>query len=304
MKIYHDTLPQPQGIAIALGFFDGLHRGHINVIKSAAEQKSNGLLPAVFTFNKKPQAILSGKPAPRLIDREYRNELLERLGIEILYEIDFNSIKNTSADDFVENLLYKKLGAKSVFCGFNYHFGKSGTGNERTLHNLCSKYGISTFTLPPVTFNNEAISSTRIRLALISGDIKSANTMLGRYFSFDFTVCHGNRLGHKMKTPTINQMFPEDFILPKFGVYASYASFGGKTMPAVTNIGIKPTVGSDAPLAETWVLDSNIGKLYGESPRIELVEFIRPEKKFPGIQELQNSIFEDGKKAKSILNVN
>lgn len=303
MKIYNDIISPPKPLALALGFFDGLHKGHLSVIKNAAAQKANGLLPAVFTFKSSPQSALSGKTVPRLITNESRTVLMKESGIELLYEIDFSSVRNLSAEDFVKRLIHENLRAKKVFCGFNYHFGKGGAGNEKTLRSLCAAFGIEAFTAPPVIFGGTPISSTRIRSAIESGSIKSANAMLGRRFSFDFTVSHGNELGRKMETPTINQPFPSGFILPRFGVYASYAVIDGKAMKAVTNIGVKPTVGSDCPLAETWILDGGIGSLYGKSPKIELVEFIRPEKKFGSISELQSAIIHDGETAKNILEI-
>lgn len=301
MKIYQD-ITQPNGeLSLALGFFDGLHKGHQSVIAAAVQQKKHGLTPAMLTFSDSPHGVLSKKTVPRLMTRENRYELLEQLGIEALYELDFESIRNIPPKAFVSEILHSALGAKKVFCGFNYRFGKAGAGDEKALHTFCAQHGISAVTLPPVLFENEVVSSTRIRTALTNGEIKKANQMLGRRFSFDFTVRHGNELGRKMETPTINQPIPADFILPKFGVYAAFAIIGGKAHRAVTNIGIKPTVGSDSPLAETWILDDNIGSLYGLNPKIELVEFIRPEKKFSGINELQAAILRDGETAKNIF---
>lgn len=289
------------GFSLALGFFDGLHRGHMSVLKSTAAQKASGLTPAVLTFKESPQGTLSKRTIPRLITTKSRNELLEKIGIEVLYEINFNSIRDMTPHGFVTHLLCDKLGAKKVFCGFNYHFGKFGAGDEKTLHALCAECKIESETLPPVIFAGEPVSSTRIRTCLENGDVLSANEMLGRRFSFEFTVGHGNELGRKMKTPTINQIIPPNFILPKFGVYATIATVGGKSMRAVTNIGVKPTVGSDRPLAETWILDGDMGDLYGSAPKIELVEFIRPEKKFSSISELQSAILSDGETAKNIF---
>lgn len=301
MKIYENIERSDGGLSLALGFFDGLHIGHQSVINAAVQQKKNGFIPAMLTFSDSPQGLISQKAVPRLMTRESRYALLEKLGIEVLYELDFQSVMNISPQDFVGSILCKSLGAKKVFCGFNYRFGKAGAGDEKMLHSLCSEHGIEAVTLPPVLFENEAVSSTRIRTALANGEIEKANHMLGRRFSFDFTVSHGNELGRKMETPTINQPIPSDFIMPKFGVYAAFAVIGGKLCRAVTNIGVKPTVGSNSPLAETWILDGEIGSLYGSRPEIELVQFIRPEQKFSGIAELQSAILKDGETAKNIF---
>ncbi len=290
------------GVSAALGFFDGLHMGHQSVIKAAAEEKKNGLTPAMITFSENPRSILTGAAIERLMTAQDRYDMLERLGIEILYELDFESVRNLSAEEFVKDVLKEKTGAAAVYCGFNYHFGRLGAGDEKTLRSLCSAVGIRASALPPVIFENEPISSTRIRNMLKQGDVSRANKMLGRRFSFNFKISRGNRLGRKMTTPTINQVFPKNFILPKFGVYAAVAVIDGISRPAVTNIGVKPTVGSDFPLSETWILNGEMGSLYGKSAKIELVEFIRPEKRFSGIEELRQAIINDGEKAKNILN--
>lgn len=301
MRIYRDLSSSEGDLALSLGFFDGLHKGHQSVINAAVAEKECGLTPAVLTFSESPQNLLSKDKVLRLMTGDCRRQLLEQMGVQVLYEIDFTSIMNLSADEFVEQILQNGLGAKKVFCGFNYHFGKNGSGNESTLKLLCSQRGIKAQSMPPVIYEGEAVSSTRIRNALQIGDVKLANKMLGRRFSFDFTVTHGNELGRKMETPTINQIIPDDFILPKFGVYATYATFDGVRHRAVTNIGVKPTVGSDKPLAETWILEKDIGSLYGCNPSIELVEFIRPERKFDSIPQLQEAIFKDGQRAKNIF---
>lgn len=300
MKIYKDIIGTGEPLAIALGFFDGLHRGHQSVIK-AAQQKRLGLTVAMLSFSQSPRSLLSHKPIPRLMTAGQRYELLDSLGVEVLYELDFDSVRDLSAEDFVAEVLSKKLMAKSLFCGFNYHFGKQGAGDERRLHELGDKYGLSVSTLPPVFFEGRAISSSRIRESLKNGEVDKAAQMLGRYFSYSFEVSHGNRLGTKMETPTINQYFPDDFILPKFGVYATIVDIAGKAYPAVTNIGIRPTVGSDIPLSESWILSGDIGSVYGQAVNVQLVEFLRSEMKFAGIPQLQSAIKSDGERAKNVF---
>ena len=301
MKIYKEIIGTGEPMAIALGFFDGLHRGHQSVIKAAAAQKQQGLTSTMLSFAKSPRSLLSEHDIPCLMTHEQKYELLDKLGVEVLYELDFESVRDLSAEDFVAEVLCKQLKAKSLFCGFNYHFGKRGAGDEKRLHELGDKYEVSVYTLPPVLFEGSSISSSRIRESLKNGEIDKVTQMLGRYFSFNFEVSHGNRLGTKMETPTINQYFPESFILPKFGVYATLVNIGGKTYPAVTNIGVKPTVGSERPLSESWIISGDIGSTYGETVNVELVEFLRPEMKFSGIPQLQAAIKSDGERAKNVF---
>ena len=241
MEIYRELEKSHERLSVALGFFDGLHAGHMSVINAAASEMANGMTPAVLTFRESPRAKLSGSKISRLMTTEKRRELLMRAGVERLYELEFDDVRNLGAEEFVAEVLKDTLSSGAVYCGFNYRFGRFGAGDERTLRGLCAQIGIAAHTMPPVIYDGEPVSSTRIRESLENGDVKSVSEMLGRRFSFDFKVGRGNQIGRKMETPTINQVFPKDFILPRFGVYATYASIGGKKRPAVTNIGVKPT---------------------------------------------------------------
>ena len=143
------------------------------------------------------------------------------------------------------------------------------------------------------------MSSTRIRAAVEAADIPLANRLLGRPFGFSLEVIHGNHIGTGLGTPTINQAIPDNFVLPKFGVYASWVRVGGKYFAGVTNIGLKPTVGSDRVLSETWMPDFS-GDLYGKRVRLFLLRFLRPEKKFGSLQELKEEISKNTRQAKEI----
>ncbi|MBQ7521367.1 MAG: riboflavin biosynthesis protein RibF, partial [Clostridia bacterium] len=188
------------------------------------------------------------------------------------------------------------------YCGFNYHFGNGGTANSENLRDLCSKYNIEVVALPPAMYHDEPVSSTRIRHYLKQGRVSDVTKMLGREYSYELTVCKGNQLGRRMGTPTFNQIIPEELILPRFGVYVTAVTDSeGKKICGVTNIGIKPTIGTESPLAETWLPNYNCGELYGKTVRFELLEFMRGEKKFSSIFELKASILSDGQKAQKIF---
>lgn len=287
--------------AVALGFFDGLHLGHMAVIQKAVLCKRNSLTPCVFTFSENPLNVL-GKNAPeRIMTNNDKHQFLEKNGVDLLYSIDFNEVMNLSDADFVDRILVKTLRAKKVFCGFNYHFGKGGRSDSKKLASLCKSRGIDVTELPPVMYGGAPISSTRIRQALTEGDVKTAAKMLGREFSYKFTVIKGNQIGRTLSAPTLNQQMPNDFILPKKGVYASFTEIADSLLPSVTNIGFRPTVGSDVPLSETWIPDYDCGNLYGKKVRVSLLEFLRDEKKFSSLEELQNTIHIDGENAKTIF---
>ena len=302
--IIYDTITELHTpTAVALGHFDGVHKGHQLVIGNAVKCKGqNNLTPVVFTFQQNPASIVKNKKIPYLMLREDKNSFMEKLGVEILFDIDFHTAKGILPEEFVREILYKKLKASRVYCGFNYHFGNGGTANSENLRDLCSKYNIEVVALPPAMYNDEPISSTRIRHYLKQGRVSDVTKMLGREYSYELTVCKGNQLGRRMGTPTFNQIIPDGMILPRFGVYVTAVTNAeGKKVCGVTNIGIKPTIGADAPLAETWLPNYSCGELYGKKVRFEILDFIRGEKKFGSIYELKASILSDGQKALKIF---
>ena len=302
VKLLNKTEKCKKHTAVALGFFDGVHLGHRAVISEAVEYaKKDGLSSAVFTFSDSPERLLSGASKPFLTDNSKKTELIEEIGVDLLYMVPFEEVKELSCEEFVKSILYEKLKAKKVYCGFNYRFGKGGKGDINTLRTICAKYSISVSEIPPVMYEDEPISSTRIRSALMCGKIKQANDMLGRYFDINFRVISGNRLGRRLGFPTINQALPEDFIKPLYGVYASAYVCDDKIYPAVTNIGVRPTVGSEVPLAETWVIDAQLQRLYYRKAKIILLDFIRRERKFDSIDELRQAVIDNGKTAKEIF---
>ncbi len=283
----HDT-------SVALGQFDALHTGHTAVIEAS---KKEGLRTAVLTFRR--GTLKKGDDRYITTDEE-REQILDTLGVSLLCEPDFSDICSLSAEQFVSRILAQTLGAKHVSCGFNYRFGKDAQGNAQLLERLCAEYGISCTVVPAVEINGKTVSSTAIRECLDEGDAESAAQMLGRPFSYKLEVIGGKRIGRTLGTPTINQAFPENFICPKYGVYASTAEVNGTEYCGVTNIGVKPTVGSDIPLSETWICNYS-GDLYGQKIKVSLIKYLRPEQKFPSIEALKNAILADGEKSRRLF---
>lgn len=301
MQNFFELLPEKSNTAIALGFFDGLHKGHRNVISLAAAEKKNGLTPVCFTFSKSPKSILNGTSTNALMTNDDKIKTLEKLGIERTYQADFKKIMNTTAHDFVQKILIDTLKAKKLFCGFNYRYGKNGEGNAETLKNYCESNGIELTVVPAQESEGEVVSSTLIRKLIADGNVKKANELLCSRFGFSSVIEHGKRLGRELGTPTINQPLCNELVVPKFGVYASIVTLeGGDTYCGVTNIGIKPTVGGSTPLCETWMPQYQGGEIYGQKADIRLLEFIRSERKFSGIDELKNAILDNSKTALKI----
>lgn len=303
MKILTELVRSEKPTSVALGYFDGIHRGHAAVIGEAVQcAKENGYVPTVFTLMQSPRTVLRGEKSNNIITLEEKLDILKVLGVEQVYLIDFVGIKDISAEEFVRDIICGCFNARHAACGFNYHFGAGAKGHGFELGEMCRKYNIGVFAKQRITMGGSPISSTRIRECISKGDIPSANEMLGRLYGFRLPVIHGRQLGRTLGTPTINQDFPEGLVLPLFGVYATSVNVDGKKYCGVTNIGIKPTVGSDRPLIETWMPDYNGGELYGKTIDIRLLENIRTEKKFSDIEELREEIIRNGRLAKEIFN--
>lgn len=296
MKCYEQLQTPPGELAAALGSFDGLHLGHRQVIGNTFS--SSELRPAVVTFQQNPSVSLQKKPVPLLTTNAQKLTLLEEIGVDVVYLLPFEQIRDMEPEAFVETL-YRICRVRKLCCGFNFRFGKNGRGDVALLETLCGQWGIKLCVAPPVLVGGEAVSSTRIRSALEQGNVREAGQLLGRPFGYNFKVTHGRQLGRTWGTPTINQPFPEGYVLPRFGVYASLVSIEGKKYYGVTNIGIKPTVGSDCALSETWIPEFS-GDLYGQKVPVELLDFIRPERKFDSLDELKNEILQNGVIARQI----
>ncbi len=295
MRIFRSPEKSTDPTAVALGFFDGVHLGHRAVIGAAAKCRAEGLCPAVFTFSSPPR---SKKDAEQLTDFDEKLILFEKLGIERVYALDFEEIKNKTPEEFVIEIVKGAFNAQKVFCGFNFLFGCRGAGNTRTLKAIGERIGIEIGVVEPVLVDGEVVSSTRIRSLLREGEIEKANVLLGHDFGLRAKAVEGRHIGTLMDTPTINLEFGKGRALPKFGVYGSVVTFDGEKYAGVTNIGVRPTVGdNNAPNCETFIPGYKGGALYGREIDVRLKSFIRPERKFSSLDELKSAIQSDAEKA-------
>ena len=276
--------------SVALGLFDGLHPAHRRVIMAATMGVDDDTSVAVYTFD--PTTITTKAISGLLCDEEEEENLLKQMGVDELYRVDFATAQHLSPEDFVHIILKEQLGAVKVSCGYNYRFGYRGRGDTALLQQLCAADGIEVTVVPEVDIGGIPVSSTAIRNYVAEGDMLMARRLLGRPYCLHTPVVEGQHLGNKLGFPTINQTLPVGFAHPRFGVYASCVQFEGETYPAVTNIGVRPTVGTDAPLAETYIIGFS-GNLYGESPRVYPLTYLRPEQKFDSLAALTAQIEQD-----------
>ena len=290
-----------QGTAVALGHFDGIHLGHRAVLDTALQwAQKEKLVPVVMLFDIHPRKLISGNIPPMLTSEKKKRNLLEGMGFTVV-DFDFRKAMNYSPDEFVEKVLIDCLNARVVTCGFDYHYGKGGKGNAATLRQELEKRDVKVFAKEAVLLDGCVVSSTAVRDFISKGEIEKANAMLGSLFSYDFTVEKGDGIGRVLGFPTMNQFFPEDFIVPKYGVYASRVCLDGKYYPAVTNVGVRPTLDKASMRSETCILDFH-GDLYGKNVEVSLIRFIRDEKKFPDLDCLSAQIEKDIIRARSIYN--
>lgn len=276
--------------SVALGLFDGLHPAHRRVILAATMGIDDDTIVSVYTFD--PATVHTKAINGLLCDQQEEEYLLDLMGVDELFRVDFADVRHLSPADFVHTILKEQLGAVQVTCGYNYRFGYRGEGDTALLTKLCAEVGISVTVVPEIDIDGIPVSSTAIRQYIADGNMEMTRRLLGRPYRLRTPVMEGQHLGNKLDFPTINQTFPNGFALPRFGVYASCVEIEGETYPAVTNIGVRPTVGADAPLAETHIFDFS-GDLYGKTPAVYPLVFLRPEQKFASVEALQEQIRRD-----------
>ncbi len=288
------------GSAIALGFFDGVHLGHQAVIHTAVEYaRQNGLESGVFTFSLPMQNSLKGG---RIDTQNEKLACVRSLGVQHYMEPAFEEFRDLTPEQFVLDVLIGMYKAKALFCGDNFTFGKKAAGNVELLKKLCQPRGVQVCVVPMALHDGQNVSSTRVRAALEAGDIPLANALLGRPYRIDFPVRHGQGLGSKLGFPTINQVYPAGYVMPKFGIYITRVLVDGKWYAGATGMGTRPTVNEsgEGPTCETFIPDFS-GQLYGESPVLEFYRYIAPSRKFDTLDELKACVFDAAQQAKAFF---
>ena len=280
--------------AVAIGVFDGVHRGHRHLIGHLVDRAGReGLARLVVTFHPHPRSVLRpGTPLTYLCGLEERVELLKALGVDDVAVLAFTSeLAQLSARDFV-SLVVEELRLKLLVIGSDFALGRGREGTTDVLAAIGGEMGFEVDVVPLLAANGEKVGSTAVRQALTRGDMETVASLLGRPFSLRGPVIKGAERGKGLGFPTANMAFGQDRALPAFGVYVTRAYLREGVFPAVTNIGLRPTFGEDKPTVETFVLDFQ-GEVYGQELRIELLHRLRGEVRFPSPEALREQIEKD-----------
>lgn len=306
MLIFDTSSPPPkpmQNAVVALGNFDGVHLGHQVVLEKAREQaRKHGKPFGVVTFEPHPRSIFAPADAPfRITPAHTKHRILASLGVDVCFEIPFTyEFSKLTAETFVEDLLIGKLHISHAVAGHDFVFGHKRGGDMRLLKTLMKKHRLHVDEVAPVTDASHVLwSSTRIRECLQKGDPKNAAMVLGRNWEIEGIVKEGAKRGRSIGFPTAN-MELGDFLRPRFGVYAVTVSHAGQRYKGVANIGLRPTVDGTKESLEVHIFDFE-GDVYGQSIRVGLVDFIRPEQRFEGVDALKAQIAKDCLVAKQML---
>lgn len=287
--------------AVALGKFDGFHRGHQLLLEQVRKWQEQGLTGVIFTFAPAGETIGSTKHIDSHMEKIHK---AEAAGIDILLEYPFTkTFAGLEPEAFVAEILVKQLDVKAVAVGRDFRFGNNRKGDVSTLEQLGNRYGFHVMTFDKRMVQQEEISSSSIRMAIEAGQMEFVTASMGQGYSVYGEVVHGKRLGHTIDIPTANQLVSSEKVLPPFGVYAAKITWQKQEYHGIANLGCKPTV-SDAQVIglETYMFDFQ-EDIYGEWIEVELLHFIRPERKFDSLEELVSQMKKDIIAAKTILHV-
>ena len=286
----------------ALGFFDGVHIGHQALLRACRNlAKEHGTRTGVVTFANHPDALVFGA-APGLINTPEDRELLLTVdyAMDTVVTLPFDrTLQDTPWDAFLENLILR-FGAAGFVCGEDFRFGHRGEGSADTLSAFCRERGLPYAVVPEQLLEGIRVSSTYIRGLIEAGDMGRTADFLGHPYRVTGTVRHGKQLGRKLGFPTANMAFPDSLARPRFGVYACIARLQEGDFPAVTNLGLRPTVDGQSVTVESWLLDYE-GELYGRELTLDFHSFLRPERKFETLDAMRDEIFRNAQQARDVL---
>lgn len=296
MKIIKDTtefhIDGPT--AVAIGKFDGLHRGHQKLLRTIQEQKEKGLQTVVFTFVPSPAAFFCKELVQELTTVEEKRLIFENAGIDYLIEYPFiQETADMSPEDYIQKVLVEQLHAKCIVAGYDISYGKRGAGDCKLLEQMAPIYGYEVNIIEKVQYEGREVSSTYVREEVKRGNMRVVHDLLGTPYHVGGTIVHGKKLGRTIGMPTVNLLPPKEKLLPPNGVYYSKIVIKGETHFGITNIGTKPTVSGEPVIGvETYIYDFE-EVVYGEDAEVYLLEYKRPEMCFSGVDELKEKMQAD-----------
>lgn len=291
MQIFDDFV-ELKDLSVGLGFFDGVHVAHQTIVKTVVDKaKKNGLKSAIVTFERAPLSYLNKNIKCKYLENNFKKAReIEELGVDYLFFIDFEKVKNLEAIEYLE-LLSKYFSPKYIVTGFNNNFGVEAKGNPDFLRVHQEQFEYKYIEIAPQMINSHLISSTEIKNLIEVGEIEIANKFLGRSFSIFGTVQVGDMVGRTINFPTINIAWQKDIVKLADGVYKGFVCFDGIKKEAIMNWGARPTI-DNKKILEAYILDYE-GDLYGKEVEIGFNTFVRKQMKFSSIQELKEQIEKD-----------
>ena len=306
MKIITDlsNFTADRGTVVTIGTFDGVHCGHQKIIKRLTEAaKAEGLLSTVFTFFPHPRMIVQHDTQLRLLHTlAEKQTLLAALGVDLLIVQPFDKkFSQMSAEEFVEELLVKHLRVQKVIIGYDHRFGKNRTADIRDMHRFGEHYGFAVEEISAQEVDEVSVSSTKVREALLSGQVEKAESYLGVPYSLTGKVVHGQKLGRTLGYPTANIQVEEDYkLIPADGVYVVYSLLEGRKVYGMMSIGKNPTIADKGSSIEVHFLDYD-GDLYDKSLTVYCIKYLRAEQKFASVAALQQQIEQDEEQSRKAI---
>ena len=285
---------QLHNTVVCLGKFDGIHQGHRLLIRHMLSYQESDLHSVVFTFALHPSTLFSKREAKLIDSMPEKVEKLEKLGVDTLISYPFTmETAGMPAETFIKEVLVKKLDAKVIVVGKDFHFGYQRKGNVSLLKKYEKQYGYKVVAIDKLAEEQKVVSSTRIRAEIRNGNMEKVTKLLGTPYAVTGEVVHGKQLGRTIGMPTINQEVPENKILPPNGVYVSRVYLEDGVYGGITNVGMKPTVSGEKKIGVETYIFSFTGDLYGKNVKTELLHYVRGEQKFPSLDALKEQMHRD-----------
>lgn len=294
MEVLHE-INKNKKLVIALGYFDGIHIGHKKIISHLVQQaKLKGTKSAIITFDKNPADYFSKEATPNIQTYKDRQLILSSLGVDYLYELDFEKYKDIDAHDYLHNVLIENFEPEMIIVGYNHTFGKDKSGSPALLKEFASKYNYECVVIPEQKYQDkEEVSSTQIRKRIQYGHLNAVKALLGRHFSVRNSVIKGNKVARTLGYPTANLVWPNSMAKLPYGVYFGYVQTGAKMKPALISWGTKPTLTNGKnEILEAHLYDFN-EDLYGKIIKVIFVKKLRDEENFGNIRVLATQLQKD-----------